>query len=1176
MKNLYTNLFGHASARNAETTKENKLTVWEEKGKGKRKRGWPITKRFAMFFATLVVGMLLATNVSAVTITAMSGGNWEDAGNWDIGVPGPGDDVIIGEDIEMLINLPGAECASIQIGGLTYGYGMLTLEPNATLSVSGNVIMGGVDNASYADIYLLSNSILTIGGNIQLGSTSNVLNSDGSIYFGSGSRVTVTGNMTLGNGSRLGRLDFTNGGLLQLGASIFSVNTANTIGTGTIEYNGGIQTVAPWTYNNLILSGTGAKSTSAVSVNGIITIAGTATVSSLTYITGNSYSTLKYEGTAAQITGGEFGQLSASNRTFAGSGGVFINNSNGVSLGSNSEINNTLTLTAGSFTVGSYTLILRGPAIAGTSTNMVTNSNSSLKFISNSSGLFIPSSVSNLNLLRVESTNGIIMYGNLSCYDCEVYGKISTGSYTLNVINAITGTYSNSSYVYGKISHPFATSGSTSSYNFPVGDASSYTPVSIIFASISNAGSLTVSTTHALHPDYTNSGLKEPTVVNRYWTVTNSGMVFSTYSIQTYFVPGAYPGGDIRGGSTSNYVIRRYSGGTWYTTTTIAHNSDNAMSSGLTGLSDFILGEGSADAARSTLTPPTTTINADNVATAELKVTAYDAAGLLIGGGGATVTITLLSGIGTIGAVTDNHDGTYTALVKSPTVGSGTFVATLDGADVKNGGTSQTQVVVNYVLPAPDLVKSTLTPTSSTIIADGVCQQILTVALYDINSNPVIDYTGTVTFSRPSGVGTFVAAGVLTPGTNLWTTTVKHNVAGTSGNFRARLSNPAGYIQSSPGVTQIANVSYVLANAGPDQSKCNNGSFTLAGNNPSPGTGNWTVFSGTANIPSPTLYNASVTGVPAGTSATLRWTITENGCTNYDDVILNNASAAAAGPDQTQCNNTTFTLAANTPTLGTGAWSNVSGPGTVTTPSSPTSGVTGATTGSTTVLRWTITLGSCSTTDDVILINNLLGQVDQPSNVVVCNTGIATTNYTTSNVGGSTTYEWTNSNTDIGLSATGTGNISFTATNTTTAPITGTIVVTPTYTYNGTSCVGSTKTFTITVNPTGQVTQPVSQVVCNTATTTVGFATTTMGGTTTYAWTNDNTSIGLSGSGNGDISFTATNTGTTPITGTIVVTPTFTNGSTSCVGSTKTFTITVNPTGQVTQPVSQVVCNTAT
>ena len=63
-----------------------------------------------------------------------------------------------------------------------------------------------------------------------------------------------------------------------------------------------------------------------------------------------------------------------------------------------------------------------------------------------------------------------------------------------------------------------------------------------------------------------------------------------------------------------------------------------------------------------------------------------------------------------------------------------------------------------------------------------------------------------------------------------------------------------------------------------------------------------------------------------------------------DDVILYNAPVAAAGDDQYHCNNgTTFTLAGNAATPRTGTWTIVSGTGTITSPNSETSTVTGAT-----------------------------------------------------------------------------------------------------------------------------------------------------------------------------------------------------------------------------------------
>lgn len=86
------------------------------------------------------------------------------------------------------------------------------------------------------------------------------------------------------------------------------------------------------------------------------------------------------------------------------------------------------------------------------------------------------------------------------------------------------------------------------------------------------------------------------------------------------------------------------------------------------------------------------------------------------------------------------------------------------------------------------------------------------------------------------------------------------------------------------------------ANAGADQANCNTATFTLAGNVPTVGTGLWSVVSGTATIATPTSNTSGVTGVPAGTSVTLRWTISNGACTaSTDDVVLTNNVAAVGG-----------------------------------------------------------------------------------------------------------------------------------------------------------------------------------------------------------------------------------------------------------------------------------------
>lgn len=169
-------------------------------------------------------------------------------------------------------------------------------------------------------------------------------------------------------------------------------------------------------------------------------------------------------------------------------------------------------------------------------------------------------------------------------------------------------------------------------------------------------------------------------------------------------------------------------------------------------------------------------------------------------------------------------------------------------------------------------------------------------------------------------------------------------------------------------------------NAGTDQTVCNVTSINLAGNVISIGTGTWSRVSG-PNVPTITDVNSqtsSVTGMITGTYV-FRWT-SSNVCTSLtDDVtIINLASptSSAAGADFSACLYTPLNLAANTPTVGTGLWTQISG-NTVSFTDAvlPNTSITGALAGSYT-FRWSITNGICNvSTDDVILT------VDQPSTI---------------------------------------------------------------------------------------------------------------------------------------------------------------------------------------------------
>ncbi len=200
------------------------------------------------------------------------------------------------------------------------------------------------------------------------------------------------------------------------------------------------------------------------------------------------------------------------------------------------------------------------------------------------------------------------------------------------------------------------------------------------------------------------------------------------------------------------------------------------------------------------------------------------------------------------------------------------------------------------------------------------------------------------------------------------------------------------------------------ATAGPDQSVCSN-SATLAGNAPVVGTGVWTLVSGTGTITSPSSETSGITGLGVGATI-FAWTISNPPCpSSSDQVTITNTGGGspAAGPDQSICSSSAI-LAGNLPAFGTGVWTLISGTGTITTPSSATSGITGLGIG-VAVFEWTISNPPCPATFDQITITNTGGgptvTITSLTNVSCYGGSNGSTAASASGGTGSLTYLWT-------------------------------------------------------------------------------------------------------------------------------------------------------------------------
>ncbi len=252
--------------------------------------------------------------MNAQTITATTtGGNWNAGGTWVGGVaPTSSNPVVIPGNSTVTVNVGTAACASLTIN-------------------SGNNNQTGTLNFINTGV-----GVLTISGNLVIG----------------------------GSGNRMGALNMTNVGTLKVGGAVSTGSISFTPGAGTIEYTGTTQTVASTLtpYNNLILSGSGTKPIGSVAAD-TLSMQGT----TITSGTPGTINTIEYKGSSAQTTGTEFVA------SFGGTGGIVINNTNGVTLNANRTVSTKINFLNGKLSTSTFKLTLTNAIPA----NAILNASSS-------------------------------------------------------------------------------------------------------------------------------------------------------------------------------------------------------------------------------------------------------------------------------------------------------------------------------------------------------------------------------------------------------------------------------------------------------------------------------------------------------------------------------------------------------------------------------------------------------------------------------------------------------------------------------------------------------------------------------------------------------------------------------------------------------------------------------
>lgn len=354
-------------------------------------------KKILLIMMAVMVITLITTVANAADRYAVANGNWNSTTTWstsEAGAPGAsvpiaGDNVFIpsGRNVTVTAN---AACSNLTftiiIGSLSGG--TFTVNSGFTLNVSGSItknnetqtsstttitgagtincaafIVGGTNttiNGNHTITLTSTIATISISGNLSLRSETQGGN-DGNVVFNLASGNIIVGGtvntdeeagssvtLSLDNGAETGTLTLT-------GATPFT----NTVGTLAVDFNGtgatvdyaaaGAQTILAATYTNLVASGSGAKTITGSTVDGTLSMQGTATVAG----TSPSYGAnaiLEYEGSAAQTT---------SNVEFptAMTADLVINNAAGVTLNATKNLNASLTLTNGILTTSGAALL---------------------------------------------------------------------------------------------------------------------------------------------------------------------------------------------------------------------------------------------------------------------------------------------------------------------------------------------------------------------------------------------------------------------------------------------------------------------------------------------------------------------------------------------------------------------------------------------------------------------------------------------------------------------------------------------------------------------------------------------------------------------------------------------------------------------------------------------------
>ncbi|MEO8761464.1 MAG: gliding motility-associated C-terminal domain-containing protein, partial [Bacteroidia bacterium] len=265
-------------------------------------------------------------------------------------------------------------------------------------------------------------------------------------------------------------------------------------------------------------------------------------------------------------------------------------------------------------------------------------------------------------------------------------------------------------------------------------------------------------------------------------------------------------------------------------------------------------------------------------------------------------------------------------------------------------------------------------------ISNGVCASSSDTMSVQVDANPTAAVVGinqlicanttTISANNPSiGMGNWtVLIGNSNIASSSSNTTAVTNLNVGQNSFVWTISNG---VCTSTSDTIIINTDAqpTIANAGADQALCGLTTTSLTANTLLVGNGLWTVLSGTSSVITNTNSTTSITNLNIGLNSFV-WSVSNGVCPTSNDTINVHVDAlptiANAGHDTTLYNSMML-LNANTPLVGTGLWSIVSGNGSFNDNAISNTEITGLSNGET-IIQWTISNGVCPMSIDELTI----------------------------------------------------------------------------------------------------------------------------------------------------------------------------------------------------------------